>query len=267
MPQDSTLTDLMYEPRKKSEVRWLWELMDKYDGETCFLLGNGWSITFYDPIKIKEETGATFIGCNRAFQKWPLDYVIWQDSGISDICVKAPCTKIMPHRKLARFKDGGVDYSTTYFYGFGQYKQRFNQSSLELSNSGCLGFQLAHYMGFSTIILLGCDCEFIQEKDLSFRANIFKDKQAVRTNNLAKKAGGARLEEVHRDGRVKYTNKNMLRFAKKFEELYGRFKDDADIYRLGAHGILRVPSMDEYESFWSDKHPGRQQNAEERNGS
>lgn len=69
MPPDSTLTDIMYKPRRKSSVRWIWELRAKHDGETCFLLGNGWSITYYDPYRLKEETQATLIGCNRAFQK------------------------------------------------------------------------------------------------------------------------------------------------------------------------------------------------------
>lgn len=256
MQQDSTVTDLVFKPRTKSKMRWIWELKDRHAGETLFLLGNGWSMRYYDAALMK-QTGGVLMGCNRSFERYPLDYLIWQDSGISKCCIKAPCTKLMPHRKRTAFSEGEIDYSTTYFFGFGRYGERNMGSSVELSNSGSLALQMAHYFGFSTIILVGCDCEFIMDDKFTMHSNIFRDAQVKRANHAKKKgAPSAQLLELRRDGKTKYTNKNLMRFAKKFEELYNRFKGSVDIYRMGPHGILRIPSI-EYESFWTDQHPDR----------
>jgi len=260
VPQEQILSDLLYSPKTKTGERWIWDLKDRHKGETAFIIGNGWSAHYYDMHRIKKETNAVFIGCNKAFMKWPIDYIVWQDNNVNKLCIKAPCTKIMPHRKLKLCKNL-VDYDTTYFYGFGQYQKRFHNSSLELSNSGCVAFQLVHYMGFETLIIVGCDCEIIMvPNSLELHSNVFEDRQVSRLNTRAKNSG-IRLEEVVRDGKTKYTSKGLLRFSKKFEELYGRFRDDMDIFRMGNHGILRLPTM-EYEAFWSDSHPGRSDNSD-----
>lgn len=258
MPQVSTTSNEsgIFLPRKKSATRWVTELKDAHVGDTLFLLGNGYSARLYDPFKMK-ASGGYLMGCNSAFAAWPLDYVVAQDPEAVRECAKAECAKLLSH---SRMRDMGIEkfpYDSTYAWGFGKYQSRWGKSAVEIGNSGAIGLQLAHYMGFDAVFLVGCDCQFYIDSDCSIHSNVFRDKQAYKAERKAKKQkGGVKLEEVIRGGTKRYTSKAFITFAKKFENLYDRFKDNMGIYRLGDHGIIRIPSVDT-SAFDSDLHPRR----------
>lgn len=255
MPQVSTTSNEngIYLPRKKPATRWVNELKDAHVGDTLFLLGNGYSARLYDPIKMK-ASGGYLMGCNDAFKIWPLDYVVAQDPEAVESCAKAACTKLLSHSRMLEVGINKFPYDSTYAWGFGKYQVRWGKSSVELGSSGAIGLQLAHYMGFDTVIIVGCDCQFYVDSDCSIHSNVLRDKQAAKVKKKAKKKGGVQLKEVIRGGTKRYTSNGFIEFAKKFEELYDRFKDDMGIYRLGDHGIIRIPSVDT-SAFDSNLHP------------
>ena len=234
------------------QLKWIDQLKDIHQGETCFLLGNGWSIKYYRPELFRKMNGV-LIGCNKSYTAYPLHYLIWQDTKVSELCTQFEGTKLMPIRKKERVRR--IDYDNTYFFGFGKYGKFRDACTLELSNSGCLAFQMAHHMGFGTVILVGCDCAF--EKlgspgNTTLRSNIFDDRLlrdtgASQRKNYVKEVGTKK-------GRV-LTASNLKGFAKKFHELYRRYRDDMDIFRMGDHGILEDIPVIDFEPFHSDQHP------------
>jgi len=245
MPQVSTISNEngIYLPRKKAATRWINELKDKHVGDTLFLLGNGYTARLYDPFKMK-ASGGYLMGFNGAFDLWPLDYVVAQDPEAVEKCADAECTKLLSHSRMREVGIERFPYDSTYAWGAGKYQARWGKSSIEIGNSGAMGLQMAHYMGFDAVFLVGCDCQFYIDDECSIHSNVLRDKQAVRAERKAKKKGGVKLEEVIRGGTKRYTSKAFMTFAKKFEDLYARFKDDMGIYRLGDHGIIRIPSVD-----------------------
>ena len=225
-------------------LKWIREVKGRHTGETCFLIGNGWSSTYWNIPAMKDH--GILIGCNTAFEKHPLDYLIWQDTGPTPICVKAPCTKFMPIRKRSRVPEGRVDYSTTYFFGYGRYGKC--DDNLELGNSGSLALQMAHFMGCATTILVGCDCCLIRDaRSGIYRSNAFADKVATRVGSPPK-AG-----YVKRVGDSNTTNA-LVGFAKLFERFSRRFENEMDVLKLGGFGIVEIPEID-WPDFYSEMHP------------
>jgi len=213
----------------------------------------------YYSAEAMKQAGCYLIGCNQLFEKIPfLDYLVFQDSNVIPHCLKWPGPKLMCNRKVRhREFHQYMDYKSLIFYTNGRYREKNHGNTMESSNSGCLAFQLAHLLGFKTIILVGCDCEFIDEKDDGdYRSNIFKDKQVIRTiqRERRRKNNKKHLDQVTVNGKIKFTNNILLKFAHKFEELYRRFKYDTNIFKMGEWGILNVPSVD-FVEFYSDDHP------------
>lgn len=215
-------------------------------------MGNGWSLKYYKPHLMKKH-GILF-GCNKAFIDYPLDYVVAQDSSAIQVCSGAKCNKVLCQRKRSLAKT--ADPKTTFLYGFGRYAGREGNGDIELCNSGCLAFQIIHYLGFDRLIIVGCDCVFIEmakkEPQHNMRSNVYEDRQA---GKIFRRPGGSkRLERRCRHGKKFFTNSQLIKFSDKFNQLYERFKGDMDIYQLGKWGLLDIPTI-EWEKFWSDTHP------------
>jgi hypothetical protein len=233
------------EQENPDRIQWINELAGIHEGKPGFVIGNGWSIRYYDTHKMAEK--GILIGCNLAFTVHPIDYLIWQDSAINLDCFKAKgCVKLAPIRKrkhaghLAKQKD-------VYYFGFG--KRNKVLGSLNLMNSGGLALQALSLFGCNPIFLVGCDCELIRD-GTEVHGNIFKDKQAAKATV---KGRCVIAKEVRRGKTVQYTTNALYKFSKCFErleqELTGR-----DIYKMGDFGIVRINSVDIPE-FWSDNHP------------
>jgi len=229
-------------------IQWVDRLYGLHKGQPGFLIGNGWSGRYYDSAQMKRK--GILLGCNLAFTKHPLDYLVWQDSAINGRCLRARnVTKVIPIRKRKRSGELGLKKDVFYF-GFDRRK-RGVPGAVELTNSGGIGLQLLYHFGCNPIFLVGCDCELILDKNLKFHGNVFKDKQAMKVEANGKKA--VKCEEVHINGRTAYTTKALKKFAKKFKQLKNELSD-VEIYKLGDFGIVDIEAIDVKE-FWSDKHP------------
>lgn len=243
----------------ESDVKWITDLKGKHEGEIGIVCGNGWSMGFYDPAAMK-AAGCVLLGCNQLYERIPyLDYLTFMDAHVIPSCLEWPGNKIMDFRKLAHREFYlKADLSNVYFF----YSGRFGTGKgdkLEASNSGCLALQVARVMEFKTIILVGCDCEFMDvEEDLEYRSNIFKDRQVLKTIDAKRRRKNKKkiLEQVTNNGEIKFTNNILHKFAHKFEQLYRRFRYDVNIFRMGTWGIVDIPSVD-FPEFYSDEHPSR----------
>lgn len=229
------------------KTKWISELRGLHDGEIGFVFGNGWSLTYYNPEEIKKC--GKIVGCNQSFKKYHVDYLVWQDTPMARETSTFTGPKFTAIRKktLAR-----VDPETTFFYAYGQYPEQAEENRLRHMNSGCLAFQIAHLLGFQTIILVGCDCGVEQVARDKFMVHIFKDPIKRREYSIEKDT----LHKMDVGDSSRWSLRKYGRFRNLFMQLYNTFKKDRDIYKLGDFGTLDIPHI-EYEEFWSDTHPRR----------
>lgn len=226
--------------------RQIGELKDVHKGKLGFVLGNGWSIRYYDIDKMKVD--GILIGCNLSFQLYPLDYLVWQDATVHDKCSKFKGIKVVSQRKKGRTE---CDPNTTYLYGFGKLNAgKHHGNNFRIMHSGGLALQLAIKLGCNPIVMVGCDCRIFpvdgQEQEYhGHRSNIFKDKQAFRLDKRG----------FLKDMKGKKTSNHLQSFMKKFEQVYEAYKQCADIYMLGPWSISEIIPWVEWGEYWSDEHP------------
>lgn len=234
-------------------LHWIDELKDAHKGELAFVLGNGWSMQFYDAAKMKED-GLLF-GANLSFTKYPLDYLTWQDSKVHKECISFDGIKLVPRRRGITCMEGDGD--RTYHYGFGRLAN-LKTNQIQLMHSGGLALQLAIRLGCDPVVLVGCDCRtfkvgYTEKRYGGHRSNIFRDKAAER----ALKRG-----DMIQKG-DKWTTAQLEGFAKRFEQVYNQHKDSTTIYQLGPWSIMdTIPCVD-WKEYWSDEHPERKRHAAE----
>lgn len=234
---------------------WVTELIGKEAHRTAFVLGNGASSNFYMPELMKRD-GVT-IGCNLAFQRFPLDYLCWQDSGVHEVCKRFPGSKVVPLRKKNR---DTLNLDSTYYFSSGTKLPNVTRR-FQFGHTGLLAVQLAHLLGCNPIVLVGCDCCFIGAADkpvlvrrnefaVGGKANIFADKHQKK-------------EKIqHRTGN--WTTKPLQRFADGFRQLIkGHLQEDREFFRMGEWGILDFLPVLEIEDYFSDSHPSWRGNREE----
>ncbi len=234
-------------PVDPAKLRWIDELKDAHKGQMGFVLGNGWSMSYYDANKMKED-GVLF-GCNECYTRFQLDYLTWQDSKVHHGCSGFDGVKLVPRRK--GFDSMLIDDDKAYFFGFGRLNKA-NPNTIRLMHSGGMALQLAIRLGCDPIILVGCDCRLFDmteedEAAYEYKSNIFKK--------------GDRKDRVKKEYLIyhgdKITTKQLDGFAKKFELIYDHFKEKCRIYQLGDWSIMdKIPSI-EWEEYWSDEHPRR----------
>jgi hypothetical protein len=138
------------ETQTEERMRSLAELKDAHKGRMGFVLGNGWSVTYYDTSKMKND--GILIGCNECYTKHPIDYLVWQDSHVDEICAKFDGPKITSNRKGRR----GLAGEDVFFHGFTKMNTLRNQDgSVRLMHSGGIALQVAIKMGCNPIIMVG----------------------------------------------------------------------------------------------------------------
>ena len=162
-----------YVTRKKYKKAFL-SLKDIHKGKRCFIIGNGPSLTPHDLNLIKEEYS---FGTNRIYYmfdktEWRPTYYCAQDMNVledigDDIgFVQKNCRKmfiICDRKKYLR--DEVIKNPNTLFfctkYVDAHKKRLFSENiSKYISGGGTITYtaiQIAVYMGFSEIYLLGCD--------------------------------------------------------------------------------------------------------------
>jgi len=147
-------------------------------GEVAFIIGNGPSLLEND-LRLIDDYFT--IGINRAFKIILPKILIWQDESLYSDCyediVKLPCAKLtkesidpnnqFTHFALERgsFRFGG---NPAILYGGG--------------STAALSIQLAVAMGFSSIVILGCDCGYKNGKTDFYGTN--KNHTATTVDNF-----------------------------------------------------------------------------------
>jgi len=201
------------------------------------VLGNGWSLKYYDLDRMQQD--GPIIGCNRAFEQYTMDYIVWQDSSVADACSRFKGIMFVPFRKRTKAK---VPLDRTYFFKPHQNEQMGD--GIFWGSSGVMALQIAARMGFDPIIMVGCDCCLIKEGS-SRHSNVVRERH-LRHPRVTK--------GIHKVGN-KETLPVFKSFARQFHKVYKKLKDRYNIFVLGDHSILDIPHI-EIKEYWTDKHPG-----------
>lgn len=167
------------------KYEWIKTLENKYQGERCFVVATGPSLTIDDLDLIKNEYGFGMNSCILAFNKtsWRPNFYAIQDeyvyeklerelnniSGedLKEIWVSENvASKISLSKRFKIFSLHYLDHKMFHPKGFGEFK--FSNDCYSCIYDGyTITFsimQLACYMGFKEIYLLGCDCDYNQKK-------------------------------------------------------------------------------------------------------
>ena len=127
------------------------------NGHVAFILGNGPSVNECD-LSLLDNYFT--IGINRIFKIYDPTMLFWQDKEITKSyykeIIKCPSVKVC--RDI-------YDYSSSFtnFY-LDNSSYRFHNTPWHLYGRGCSGglaVQLAYSMGFSSVVVIGCDCKYI----------------------------------------------------------------------------------------------------------
>ncbi len=165
------------------------KLKNKYWGESCFIVGNGPSLTIEDLNLIKREHCFAFNKIYEVFDKtdWRPEFYMVLDNGIlksisekiNSINVKYKFINIM-----GRFAGVNPGNNLIFFCHFGPYRAKeYNFIKKTISRDvskyvslnytvACAAIEMAIYMGFKNIFLLGTDNNITKWIDKAGRAHI-----------------------------------------------------------------------------------------------
>lgn len=164
--------------RQLSKIK---QLKNQYEGERCFIIATGPSMTKEDLLKLKHEY--TF-GCNSLAKIF--SEIGWETTffGIQDQSVYAKLKRDIQKLKntILFISNNSSDIESlrcrTYPYALNIYNQKTETDNFVYKFSDdpfkeiCGGFtivysliQLAVYLGFKEIYLLGCDCDYVDDKN------------------------------------------------------------------------------------------------------
>ncbi|WP_052769949.1 6-hydroxymethylpterin diphosphokinase MptE-like protein [Paenibacillus sp. IHB B 3415] len=168
---------------------------NKHNGERCFIIGNGPSLSIADLEKLKYEhtfaANSIYVLYDRT--DWRTSYYFCQDStvlrnNIEDIKKKITSTKFI---KPTGYSQDTDDNAICFNVDYNNYKKRIlPEFSEEITENVKDGYtvtysmiQFACYMGFKEIYLLGVDFNYIM-KDNKIDEQSYPDKR------MGAKAGG-----------------------------------------------------------------------------
>lgn len=128
----------------------------RFSGETVFILGNGPSLSDCNLSLIRRNF---VIGINRSYRVFIPSILIWQDDSMYEDCFSdllyLPCVKI------TRKEIDPQDRFTHFQVKHGPFLFGDDPSILHGGGStAALAVQLSVAMGFSKIVLLGCDASY-----------------------------------------------------------------------------------------------------------
>jgi len=153
------------DPRYKASIRRIVAMKDKHQGERCFIIGNGPSLRNTDLTLLKDEV--TF-GLNRIYllfdqMGFATTYYVAVNKLVIEQCaqeiVGLPCPKFINWH--ARDE---IDFTTDMMFLHGQFGRMFSTDITEGIWVGAtvtyVAMQIAYYMGFQKVILVGVDHSF-----------------------------------------------------------------------------------------------------------
>lgn len=181
----------IYQLNHFEKTKWgknLKSLQGKYANQRCFVIGNGPSLRAEDLEKLKDEYTFAFNRIYYIFDQtsWRPSFYCTQDAKIARASVKEICQQIKTPYVFAPINlkwYESVDMDTAFFFSPKYAGEEVPEFSEDIPNHIGVGntvaytaMQLAVYMGFSEIYLLGVDHSFqtYQDKD----GNLITDPKA-----------------------------------------------------------------------------------------
>lgn len=166
---------------RDAELIWMKDIQNSHRGERCFIVATGPSLSIEDLEKIKNEYSFGMNSVIKAFDKtqWRPDFYMIQDeyvydkieSELQEIVKKEKFTiavgglvhhKYPSARTYKKFSLHYLDHKMFHKKGFGKFKFS-NDCYSVIYDAYTVTFsvlQMACYMGFKEIYLLGCDCNY-----------------------------------------------------------------------------------------------------------
>lgn len=150
--------------------RKIFKFKDKHKGQRCVIIGNGPSLNKIDLSFLKNEI---CFGLNKiylGFEKWdflPTYYVtvnsLVLEQNAREI-EKIPCTKFISNRGIPYIKpQEDIIFVRTHPYKGRDFSTNPAEGLQEGNTVTYVAMQLAYYMGFETVILIGVDHNFIAQ--------------------------------------------------------------------------------------------------------
>ena len=143
---------------------------NRHQGERCVIIGNGPSLNKMDLSFLKHEicfgTNKVFLG----FEAWgfcpnyyvAVNHLVLQQNYLEIMGI--PCPKFLSNRGLAYFNQSSdIIFLRTYPSPKEQFSLQLDHGLTEGSTVTYAALQLAYYMGFKEVILIGVDHHFITE--------------------------------------------------------------------------------------------------------
>ena len=158
--------DVTFHPWRRDTIRQLGEYKDKHRGERCFIIGNGPSLKNTNLTLLKDEI--TF-GMNRiylAFPDWGFETRYYLS--VNDLVVEQ-CAQDIQALKMPRFvswrsrkwlkSEPGLHFLYTTYTG-PKFAKDIRKRVWESATVTYVALQVAYFMGFDTVILIGVDHNF-----------------------------------------------------------------------------------------------------------
>ena len=175
--------DLAFEPDWAHADEVMLSYKNKYEGKRCFIIGSGPSLRAEDLDKIKDEYS---FACNRLYlifdqTEWRPTFYVTMDKPynieyLHDLCaVPAEMKFIATGRNGKMYPiDGAIPFRLEHNAGYWIQKGTlppFSSDLVKCAHSGMtstyLSMQLAAYMGFKEIVLLGMDHQYKHQWSIS----------------------------------------------------------------------------------------------------
>jgi hypothetical protein len=160
------IPDAYFHPWRRKSIQKLREYENKYQGERCFIIGNGPSLRNTDLTKLKKEY--TF-GMNRIYLAFPeMGFPTSFFVSINDLVIEQTAADIqslkMPkfvswrsHQWLKPSKDLFFLYTT---YTEPKFSKKATGRLWEGATVTFIALQLAYFLGFKEVVLIGVDHSF-----------------------------------------------------------------------------------------------------------
>lgn len=234
---------------KRSKLKNLEDLKGIHEGKRCFIIGNGPSLRMEDLDRLKDEY---CFAVNRIYlsftkTKWRPTYYVIQDAKMIDNYLDEVVNLDLPYKFIPKaYKDKVKSpKGTVFYYNYvnrlfdgtdAMFSDDISKQTYEGGTVTFLCMQIAFYMGFKEIILLGND----------FNYSIEKTKDGIVANNV---------KDYFIDG---YIGKNETRYFPRldlcklgFECALRKSKEaGVKIYNATRGGKLEVFERKDFDSFF-----------------
>lgn len=150
-------------------------LNNKHKGETCFIVANGPSLKIEDLDEIERKKIPSF-GMNRIYKlydrtHWRPTYYLTQDPHLIRRTYKEAISAVKDSTVIQRSTgEGKYDFPNAIFFDVDYTRSWKNKKPIFSDCYNCVvedgttvaysALQVAVYMGFKTIYIIGCDCNY-----------------------------------------------------------------------------------------------------------